>query len=137
MERLMKLHRLLAGSIFVSALLGSAAPASAATVMYRYVGLAWAYTPPLNFPNASNPYGPNLEEFGYFDDSIVTPNFTGTLTSGFTVLTTRIGGGMTGTISFVNGQIVSWNLRDGPVQGPSGAGVTVLSVNSGSDHYDR
>src|SRR5262245_46696809 len=94
-------------SLFI--LLFPLAPASAAQVRYDYQGMLFNYTPPLNNPTMSNPYGAlRVSGVAFFDDTVVTPNFTGTLLQ--EALLGPSGTIPGGTFTFANGQIVGWNL---------------------------
>ncbi len=131
----MKLSKLFVGSVLVSALLVSAAPASASTVIFYYTGADFTtYTPPFNDPTKTNPWFPHLTGMFFFDDSAVPLNFTGTV-NGSGVMSP--GPSMSGTFDFVNGQVIGWNLVSPPSPIPGNfTTVVITSINSGSEHFD-
>lgn len=128
---------LLAASIVAfSAFLFSPNAALAADVRFDYTGLPFMYTPPPSNPGMTNPYGTRLNAVAFFDASVVTPSFTGSIQN---LAHPSTGGSpMFGQFDFVNGQIVGWDLQSFQAyQMFSGSSlVTARSVNSNDAKSD-
>jgi hypothetical protein len=99
-------------------LVGSSA--SYAALVYNYTGGALTYFPPPSFPTQTSPFGDFVFGTVAFDEAVIVPGFTGTVSSGFTgtFATSSLAARSIGanaaqapTFTFLNGTLVAWNLR--------------------------
>ncbi len=121
-----------------------ASSVSSAAIVYNYTGGALTYFPPSTLPQAS-PFGDHVFGTIAFDEAVIVPGFTGTVSSGFTgtfatsTLAARSIGANAAqapSFTFSNGALVGWNVRTDFTLLPGIANYLVpLLTANGSDSF--
>lgn len=138
-----------AAGLASAAVLALGATAAQASIVYTYSGNALGYIPPPGcaFPCPNpNPFGASVTGRAVFDDTVVTPDFTGSIAyDAYTLYTVTMGNTTMGTrgargynaataFTFVDGQITGWNLLS---QGHAVfvyTQINLFSSNAGGDY---
>lgn len=133
-------------ALLAAAMLLPCSTVLASTLTFDYTGAPLTYGPPGNQPQVS--YGPDMTGVLTVDSSLVPQDFSGTLTSGFTVsLGSPSFGQYSGcviaacrqiaqpSVTFQNGVIVAWQFGTETPQSSQFGIVDMLSTSSGDDHF--